>query len=273
LDYQNAINDFVAKTRELQQYELSDDDWQAIELVTGWLKAFRSATTQMSTTKHPMLSSAHAIFQGLEESLQDDLANLPDSAPTKTWLALINAHRKLSDYFFKIDDSPYYVWASSEFCAAFGFILISNLVQVLDPCITYKGLRDDCDANDASTWSQIDLLKNNLHTLYKEDYAAMSFLQDSASSLSASTGHHANVSDGRNSPSKVNFMARYKKRSNVLVDEFEEYLKLLQEDFDLCDPIQWWAGRRAQFPNLSQLARDVLSIPGEYLLHVPGVCT
>ncbi|KAG2123792.1 uncharacterized protein EDB93DRAFT_600417 [Suillus bovinus] len=97
----------------------------------GWLKAFRSATTQMSTTKRPMLSSAHAIFRGLEESLRDDLANLPDSAPTKIRLALINAHRKLSDYFFKIDDSPYYVWAS-----------------ILDPRITYEGLRDDCDAND-----------------------------------------------------------------------------------------------------------------------------
>lgn len=28
------------------------------------------------------------------------------------------------------------------------------------------------------------------------------------------------------------------------------------------DPIHWWAGRRAQFPNLSRLARDILSIPG-----------
>ncbi|KAG1730453.1 hypothetical protein EDB19DRAFT_1912907 [Suillus lakei] len=97
------------------------------------------------------------------------------------------------------------------------------------------------NANDASTQSQIDLLKNDLHALYKEDYATTSVAQDSVSSLSASTGHHANVSDGRNSPSKVNFMVRYKKQSNVLVDEFEEYLKLPQEDFDLCDPIQWWA--------------------------------
>jgi hypothetical protein len=32
------------------------------------------------------------------------------------------------------------------------------------------------------------------------------------------------------------------------------------------DPIQWWAGRRAQFPNLSRLARDILSIPGVFLL-------
>lgn len=129
-------------------------------------------------------------------------------------------------------------------------LILANLVQVLDPCITYKGLHDDCDANDASTWSQIDLLKKDLHTLYKADYATMSIAWDSASSLSASTDCHTNLS-GRNSPLKVNFTARYKKRSNISVDEFEKYLKLPQEDFDLCDPIQWWAGRRAQFPNLS----------------------
>ena len=28
----------------------------------------------------------------------------------------------------------------------------------------------------------------------------------------------------------------------------------------------WWAGRRAQFPNLSHLAQDILSIPGVLLL-------
>jgi hypothetical protein len=68
----------------------------------------------MSTTKQPMLSSAHAIFRGLQESLQDDLAKLPDSAPRKLRHALMKAHRKLSDYYFKIDESPFYVWASSE---------------------------------------------------------------------------------------------------------------------------------------------------------------
>jgi hypothetical protein len=70
LDFRQAINDFVAKTRELRQYELSDADWVVIELVTKWLKAFCSATIQMSMTKCPtMLSSAHAIFRGLQDSL------------------------------------------------------------------------------------------------------------------------------------------------------------------------------------------------------------
>ncbi|KAG1793678.1 uncharacterized protein HD556DRAFT_1217669, partial [Suillus plorans] len=74
-----------------------------------WLKAFRSATTQMSTTKRPMLSTAHAIFRGLQESIRDDLAELLDSAPVKLRSALTSAHRKLSDYYFKIDKSPFYV--------------------------------------------------------------------------------------------------------------------------------------------------------------------
>jgi hypothetical protein len=46
------------------------------------------------------------------------------------------------------------------------------------------------------------------------------------------------------------------------IDELEEFFKLPLEDFKNCDPIQWWAGRRTQFPNLSRFARDILSIPG-----------
>ncbi|KAK0229618.1 hypothetical protein EDD85DRAFT_776036, partial [Armillaria nabsnona] len=63
---------------ELQDFELSDADWQAIELVTGWLKTFHSATTQMSTTKISMLSTTHAIFQGLQDQLKQVLQSLPD---------------------------------------------------------------------------------------------------------------------------------------------------------------------------------------------------
>ena len=59
------------------------------------------------------------------------------------------------------------------------------------------------------------------------------------------------------SPQKVNFMAQYKQRSRMDVDELEEFWKLLQENFENCDPIQWWASRRAQFLGLSRYARDI----------------
>ena len=35
------------------------------------------------------------------------------------------------------------------------------------------------------------------------------------------------------------------------------------EDFEACNPIHWWIGQWAQFPNLFCMACDILSIPGE----------
>ena len=65
------------------------------------------------------------------------------------------------------------------------------------------------------------------------------------------------------SPQKVDFMAQYKKWVPPLVDEVEDYFKLPQKNFDNCGPIQWWEGQHVQFPHLSQLAQDILAIPGK----------
>lgn len=112
LDYRSVIDDFVAKNKDLRKFEMHADDWDAIALVAQWLKSFRSATTQMSTTKRPMLSSTHAIYRGLQESLRESLRNLLNNTPPQLKLGLTRAHRKLSDYYNKIDDSPYYIWSS-----------------------------------------------------------------------------------------------------------------------------------------------------------------
>ena len=114
LDHHKVIDNFVAKNRELHAFELSMANWDAVTLVTKWLKSFRSATTQMSTTKRSMLSSTHAIFCGLQDDLRNSLANLPDNALAKLKTSLMKAHRKLSAYYTKLDESPYYIWASSE---------------------------------------------------------------------------------------------------------------------------------------------------------------
>jgi hypothetical protein len=106
------VDDFVAKNRELRKHELQDEDWEAIVLVAQWLKSFWSATTQMSTTKRPMLSWTHAVFHGLQDSLADSLRSLPNNTPASLHQGLLNAHRKLSDYYGKSDESPYYTWAS-----------------------------------------------------------------------------------------------------------------------------------------------------------------
>ena len=54
-------------------------------------------------------------------------------------------------------------------------------------------------------------------------------------------------------------------RKRTPTDELTKFCNLPQEDFDTCDPLRWWHGRRAQFPQLYRLVRDIFSIPGNYL--------
>ncbi|KAF8440933.1 hypothetical protein L210DRAFT_3400461 [Boletus edulis BED1] len=152
MDYHSVIDDFVAKNRELRKHELQDEDWKAIALVAHWLKLFQSATTQMSTTKHPMLSWTHAIFRGLQDSLADSLSSLPNNIPTPLRHGLLNAHWKLSDYYGKSDASPYYTWAS-----------------LLDPRISYCGFLTDC-GDDLDACAHLKASKECFHAHFCAKY-------------------------------------------------------------------------------------------------------
>ncbi|KAJ6543524.1 hypothetical protein DFH09DRAFT_928427, partial [Mycena vulgaris] len=99
---------------DLHHLNLIDNDWDAIILVTGWLKLFRTATALMSTTKRPMLSYTHTIFGGLQEDLRTSVMQLPISSRSVLRNGLIEAHRKLSDYYHKLDQSPYYSSGQSK---------------------------------------------------------------------------------------------------------------------------------------------------------------
>jgi hypothetical protein len=112
LDHRKIIDDFVGKHRDMHHLDLTAVDWDAITLVAGWLKSFRTATTLMSTTKRPVLSFTHAVFRGLQDDLRTSIRELPPATPSALRNGLIEAHRKLSDYYYKLDESPYYTWAA-----------------------------------------------------------------------------------------------------------------------------------------------------------------
>lgn len=61
-----------------------------------------------------MLSYTHTIFRGLQEDLRSTIRNLPISTPSVLRNGLVDAHTKLSDYYYKFDQSPYYTWAARK---------------------------------------------------------------------------------------------------------------------------------------------------------------
>ena len=122
MQYEVEINTFVGLNRDLRDFELSDDEWTAIRLVTGWLRKFHDATTQMSKTKSPMLSHTHAIFRELQEHIHKALTGLSSSIDPRIKAGLIAAHTKLSEYYYRFDKgSPFYLWATSEYFLCLSF--------------------------------------------------------------------------------------------------------------------------------------------------------
>ena len=115
MQFQKDIDNFVGCHYDLQSLELDEDKWVVITQVADWLMGFQSATTQMSTSKSLMLSTMHMIFRGLQEHIQQIYCDLPMSTPSKIKAGLLNAHKKLSNYYYKYDQSPFYTWAACEF--------------------------------------------------------------------------------------------------------------------------------------------------------------
>jgi hypothetical protein len=118
------------------------------------------------------------------------------------------------------------------------------------------------DYEDDITLSEyLESAKLLLHSYFSDNYAG----KHAAPSQGVFAGPSTLVARSHldSSPQKINFTARYQKQPRASVDELEEYFKLPREDFESCDPIRWWLGRRSQFPNLFALARDLLAIPGE----------
>ena len=122
LDFLDQIDDFIFQNEDLSNLALTKAEWESITQVAGWLKAFRSATTQMSTTKQSMLSTAHAIFRGLQDEVRNALCSLPDSTSLMIKDGPLAAHQKLSEYYYRFDLSPFYIWASRESYPFFIFV-------------------------------------------------------------------------------------------------------------------------------------------------------
>ncbi|KAK0449650.1 uncharacterized protein EV420DRAFT_1646973 [Desarmillaria tabescens] len=173
----------------------------------------------MSTTTKPMLSTTHAIFRGLQDDVKKIIATLPPTTPPKLKKGLLDAHHKLSDYYYKYDDSPFYTWAA-----------------LLDPRISYtKGLKRDYK-NDADLDTYLESSKQLLQDYFDHHYpSTTSNCLDTPSSPAAGP-LGSTFLDG--SPQKVDFTSQYDDDDDsvVTVDELERYFSLPKENFRMTNP-------------------------------------
>lgn len=141
--------------------------------------------------------------------------------------------------------------------------------MVLDPRIFYEALKDEFN-DDFTMLNQLEDSKTKLQAHFNAKYmssqassgCARLSSTPSSSMLSVTSDSMHTTSQTNGSPQK-NYTARFQ-RKRAAVDELSEFWNLGQEDFEKGNPVQCWYGRRAQFPNLYRLARDIFSIPGMF---------
>jgi hypothetical protein len=153
---------------------------------------------------------------------------------------------------------------------------VDIIYLVLDPRISYAGLKEDFK-DDLDLSVHLETAKEDLAIYFKENYLSSQASEphpiplSSTASISsiASTASRATTAT-LPSPQK-NFTARFQ-RKRAARDELLEFWNLQQEEFEICDPLQWWLGRKAQFPNLYCLSCDIFSIPGTfYFIYINSV--
>ncbi|THV02014.1 hypothetical protein K435DRAFT_564725, partial [Dendrothele bispora CBS 962.96] len=66
-------------------------------------------TTEMSWTEHLMLPLVHLVFRDLQHDIKANLSNLPSGVPSEVKEGLVAVHQKLSDYYMKYNESPFYI--------------------------------------------------------------------------------------------------------------------------------------------------------------------
>ena len=141
-------------------------------------------------------------------------------------------------------------------------------ILVLDPRISYDALKEEFN-NDSTMLNQLEDSKAKLRAHFNAKYMSSLMSSGSLSSTPSSsmlsvTSDSTHTTSQTNSSPQKNYTAKFQRKC-AAVDELSEFWNLKQEDFEKCNPVQWWYGRRAQFPNLYRLVRDLFSIPGMFL--------
>jgi len=142
-------------------------------------------------------------------------------------------------------------------------------ILVLDPHISYDTLKDKFN-NDFTMLNQLEDSKTKLRAHFNTKYMSSPTSSGSAwlsstpsSSMLSMTLDSTHTTSQTNGSPQKNYTARFQQK-RAAVDELSEFWNLEQEDFENCNPVQWWYGRHAQFPNLYRLVHDILSIPGMF---------
>ena len=145
----------------------------------------------------------------------------------KSWLSII----------IDLTNPPSILYLGHAYvCVIFDHAL-AHIPAVLDPRITYKGLKLDFK-NDPVLLVDLDKSKSRLREYYNKYYV-----------VSPAPPRDTNNACPKLS-STSDFTACYESIIPDSINKLDEYLKIKHKDFKKCNPLRWWRSQCEDWPNL-----------------------
>ncbi|GBB89254.1 hypothetical protein RclHR1_15940003 [Rhizophagus clarus] len=154
LKMREVLDTIARSDKELQNFELSEDEWNRIDEVMSVLMIFVHTTNVMSIVKYPMLSSVVPLYNYLIDELEDYCESQNNSSDIV--IAVKAGIEKLERYYAKIDNMTIYTVAT-----------------VLDPRLKLGYYEDH-------KWKQnfIHFVKKTVMNIYNTKYRPPEYLED-----------------------------------------------------------------------------------------------
>ncbi|KAF7300003.1 hypothetical protein MKEN_01322600 [Mycena kentingensis (nom. inval.)] len=255
LQYKRAVQQFTASADHgLRVYEIDSEEWTALADLRDVLQSLKHATLFFSRDS-ATLASVVPTMDKLDALLATAVLNTttagssgaPDvalrSLCTPIKVALLQAKRTLNRYYSKTYDSRVY-----------------RVAMTLHPRYKLQYFED----ND---WEPADVAKakaevSELYTAYRDAYREAMEEDESSSDIEMSvpvpsTSTASNMFDEMDLEEDRSI--RRAAVAAVLKDEFAVYLAQPRVA-GVANVLRWWRDREKEFPVLSRLARDYLSI-------------
>jgi hypothetical protein len=224
-----GTNPEIGKTK-MASYQLEPHEWDLLQTVQSVLEKFELATKLISGTKYPTLALVMPLFIELFSYIEAQVSALSPDDPIA--IALSKAHEVMSKYYTFTDDSAFYL-----------------LSVLLDP--RFKNVYLQKKDFDKDYPGLINNTVLNLKKLVK---------QRSENSGETEKNVKASAVVTQDLNLFVSMFAHCADNAGDM-DEVDKYLELRCEDPSV-DALEYWKSHAKQFPNLSAVARDILSIPG-----------
>ncbi|OJT15390.1 Zinc finger BED domain-containing protein RICESLEEPER 3 [Trametes pubescens] len=281
IEYRAAVDMLCAnKSNGLRSFELTPQEWKTAKQLRHVLKVFKDATTFFSQGRVPNLAAvipaidhidAHLttisrdeekfsqpirIACGLAKETLNKYYSLTDNSISYRIAMVLHPRHKLS-YFRKMKWSDQWITTARQ---------IVSKEYATNYASRFNAIKADKDVPAHEMSDEEEDEGNNIEPEEQDDdeddeddpFLGKPDEPEPSETASATSGNSDfDEDDTENIFEHLETLGPLK--PNEVSDELARYLSSDPED--VSDPIQWWCDRRAQYPNLSRMAIDFLTIP------------